>query len=605
MSRYLASAALALVMLLTAASVEVKASTGTPGIEALYGVWLFEHPSPDHQYDVKIVQDGQTWSVSVDGETVPASEEQEELTFTLASGQHFIGRVLDNNQIEGTWFQPPPNYGYYSHMATAVSFSPLSETTWQGQIDLQPRPFHLFLDIFKDAEGHAKAALRNPERNDILGATLFDLMAQKNAKPGPNWRLQARRGGREISIPFRYSQQGTITLEHPTAPKPTVFQKADKTDLAKYYSRTPSQGPVKHAEVTPLNDGWEVANAVDAGFDGSILDQLVTKLAAANPREQAPQLLHSLLVSHKGKLVLEEYFYGFSATDVHDTRSMAKVFGSILIGAAQQQGVLIDPSYAPLPDILRRNSLPVSKHASAITLEHFLTYTSGLDTAENDRSPGSEDRLWSQAREDFWLYTAKLPRLHGPGKRYAYSSASANMVGAAIEHFTQQPVREFFHQAIAKPLNFSAYHWNLTPQGTSYLGGGVYIRPRDILKLGALYAAKGKWQGQQIIPEAWIASSTTAKIEINPQTTGLSEEAFSNQYFGGGQAYIWRVDAVTADNKSFSSYSATGNGGQILMVVPELELAVVFTGGNYRMGYIWGKWPQRIVGDYLIPALLR
>ena len=169
------------------------------------------------------------------------------------------------------------------------------------------------------------------------------------------------------------------------------------------------------------------------------------------------------------KLVFEEYFHGYPASQVHDTRSLAKVFGSMLVGAAQQQGFDISPSFTPMPQVLKDNGLNVSSQRSSITLEHFLTHTSGLDMSEDGRSPGSEDRLWSQQDQDFWLYTAKLPVVHPPGERYSYASAGANMVGAAIEQVTGQSVRTFFHHTLASPLNFAPYHWNLTLSDPHFL----------------------------------------------------------------------------------------------------------------------------------------
>ena len=83
----------------------------------------------------------------------------------------------------------------------------------------------------------------------------------------------------------------------------------------------------------------------------------------------------------------------------------------------------------------------------------------------------------------------------------------------------------------------------------------------------------------------------------------MSEEDFNNNYFGGSQAYVWRLDTVRVDESSYASYEATGNGGQIVLVVPELDLVASFTGGNYRMGYVWGRWRNELVGRYIIPAL--
>ena len=131
------------------------------------------------------------------------------------------------------------------------------------------------------------------------------------------------------------------------------------------------------------------------------------------------------------------------------------------------------------------------------------------------------------------------------------------------------------------------------------------MRPRDILKIGAVFAGNGKWNGKQIVSADWIEESTSSKIAITPATTGMTDDEFNNNYFGGGQAYFWRTDTVKTPDGEYASFEATGNGGQILLVVPELELSVVFSGGNYYMGSIWGKWRNELVGAYVIPAITK
>ena len=129
------------------------------------------------------------------------------------------------------------------------------------------------------------------------------------------------------------------------------------------------------------------------------------------------------------------------------------------------------------------------------------------------------------------------------------------------------------------------------------------MRPRDILKIGAVFAADGTWNGKQILDPAWVAESTAAVIDITAETTGMTPEQFGNSSFGGAAAYEWRIDEVRAGDRTFGSYEATGNGGQILLVVPELDLTVLFMGGNYRYGSIWGRWRQEIVGGHIVPAM--
>lgn len=582
----------------------LAADDGSVQSNPLVGIWVSEKQSEQNTLSLSITRRVDGWSGKIDGEDIDIQSEGTQIRFAHKGGETFSGSVSSEGTLQGTWLQPTDDYGFYSSMATYVELPSNSTDNWYGIIERQPRPFRLYLDVFNAADGTLSAVLRNPERNDILGATRYKVNYTPGNLFGSDGSLVAKRGARHVEIAFNFDPNRGVSLKHPAIPKRTQLTKASKEQLKGYYSRL-TNPPARLSPVIQRDDGWEIENPAEAGFDIKPLQRMVEALATADPRSERPQMLHSLLVSRRGRLVVEEYFYGHDGQQVHDTRSMAKVFGSVLVGVARQQGLNISTDYAPIPDIMRRQNKQVPPSKAGIRLHHFLTYTSGLDTSEDHTSRGSEDRLWQQRKEDFWHYTADLPVLHPPGKRYAYSSASANLVGAVIEHHTREPVRRYFHRHLAKPLKFAPYHWNLTPQGVSYLGGGVYMRPRDILKIGAVYASGGLWNGKRIVPASWIETSTSPVIAISPETTGMTEDMFNNTYFGGSQAYIWRVDSVLSNGKTYRTYEATGNGGQTLVIVPELELAVVTTGGNYRMGSIWGKWRQAIIGDHLIPALVR
>ena len=85
----------------------------------------------------------------------------------------------------------------------------------------------------------------------------------------------------------------------------------------------------------------------------------------------------------------------------------------------------------------------------------------------------------------------------------------------------------------------------------------------------------------------------------------MSAEEFGNSYGRGFDALAWHLAPLTVSGRSVAAYAATGNGGQMLLVIPEYELAVVFTGGNYMQGGVWSRWGQQIVGDGIIPAIRR
>ena len=94
-------------------------------------------------------------------------------------------------------------------------------------------------------------------------------------------------------------------------------------------------------------------------------------------------------------------------------------------------------------------------------------------------------------------------------------------------------------------------------------------------------------------------------MAITPETTGYSAEEFGNYYGEGADALAWHMSPLKVGGRTVPGYAATGNGGQVLLVIPEYDLAVVFTGGNYRQGGVWGRWGQQIIGDQVIPAITR
>jgi CubicO group peptidase (beta-lactamase class C family) len=206
---------------------------------------------------------------------------------------------------------------------------------------------------------------------------------------------------------------------------------------------------------------------------------------------------------------------------------------------------------------------------------------------------------------NWWKYTLDLPLAHDPGKRYAYCSANMNLVGAALTTGTSTWLPELFERTIARPLQFGPYYWNLMPTGEGYLGGGAFVRPRDLLKVGQTYLDGGVWKGRRIVDSSWVTRSTAPYVHISPATTGLSPEDFSNFYGEGDDAYAWHLSQFQIGARTYRDYAASGNGGQLLIVVPDFDLTVVFTGGNYGQGGIWSRWRSEIVPREIIPAIQR
>jgi CubicO group peptidase (beta-lactamase class C family) len=355
-----------------------------------------------------------------------------------------------------------------------------------------------------------------------------------------------------------------------------------------------------------IGDGWHVARAGDAGMDEGKLAQLVQGIIATDPAALRPSLIHSLLIAHRGKLVLEEYFAGFTRDTPHDTRSAAKTFASVMLGAVARQGVALSPE-TPLYPMLHGPFANPDPRKATITLGQLMTHTSGLACDDNDdASPGGEETMQSQRQQPDWSkYTLDLPMAHDPGTRYAYCSAGTNLVGTALTTATHEWLPTLFDRTVAQPLQWGPYYWDLTPNNEGYLGGGVYARPRDLLKIGQAYLDGGVWNGRRIVDASWITQSTAVRVAVSPETTGLSGDDFSNVYIPGKDGYAWHLTDLKADGHSYATYGMSGNGGQLLVVVPELDLAVVFTGGNYGQGRIWNGWRDELLPSQIIPAITR
>jgi len=110
---------------------------------------------------------------------------------------------------------------------------------------------------------------------------------------------------------------------------------------------------------------------------------------------------------------------------------------------------------------------------------------------------------------------------------------------------------------------------------------------------------------RRIFDSSWVARSTSPYVEISPATTGLDKDRFREFYNEGEEAYAWHLNRLRSGDRMYREYEVSGNGGQLLMVIPELELVVVFTAGNYGQGGIWGRFRDQIVPQEIIPAIRR
>jgi CubicO group peptidase (beta-lactamase class C family) len=273
---------------------------------------------------------------------------------------------------------------------------------------------------------------------------------------------------------------------------------------------------------------------------------------AVSAAESMPRL-HSLLVSHRGELVLERYFNGHAPTDSENVKSVSKSILSALVGIAIQQGYIRGPG-ATLGEYFGDDA---GAEKAGITLENLLTMQAGLRSTSNGNYGA-----WVQS-DDWIAFALEQPLEAPPGQRMQYSTGNTHLLSAVLTRATGRSSLEFAREVLADPLGFRLAPWPRDPQGIYFGGNDMELTPRQMLAFGELYLNAGKAQGRQVVPEAWV------KASLRPHTESPLGEG---RYYG----YGWWICTLAG----YRTPHAWGYGGQFIMLVPELELAIVTTSSS-------------------------
>jgi len=301
-------------------------------------------------------------------------------------------------------------------------------------------------------------------------------------------------------------------------------------------SAAPAAGPAMAAGTAAANPPMTVA--LDAA----------AQQAASMPR------LHSLLVSWRGEMVLERYFNGTRATRPANIKSASKSVISALVGIAIDRGLIesVEQPIAPFFPRLLGSQDDAPKRE--ITIEDLLTMQSGLESTSN-RNYGA----WVQSPN--WVQHALNRRLaRPPGSIMEYSTGNTHLLSAILTQASGKSTWEFAQEQLAKPLGFTLARWPQDPQGVYFGGNDMEMTPRQMVAFGMLYLNRGRANGQQIIPAAWVAASLAPRTQSRRDSRRFYGYCWWSRELGGQQAfYAW------------------GYGGQFIFLVPKLDLVVVTT----------------------------
>lgn len=316
-----------------------------------------------------------------------------------------------------------------------------------------------------------------------------------------------------------------------------------------------AEGTTPSARAVELQPGGRAAASLPAlTVDRQSPTPADPRLAEAVRPAASLTRLRSLLVSHDGTLVVEQYFRGARAATPANIKSASKSVLSALVGRALVLGHLRDvtePVATYLGPELRTAADPRKR---AITIEHLLTMKTGLESTS-----GRNYGRWVQSAN--WVrFALGRPLLADPGTTMEYSTGNSHILSAVLTRATGQSTWQFAQQALARPLGFTLPQWPRDPQGVYFGGNDMLMTPRQMVAVGEWYRNDGRLGTSRLLPDGWVARSIVPR--------GRSRWGSDREY-----GYSWWI----RDLAGHQAFYAWGYGGQFIFVVPTVNLVVVTT----------------------------
>jgi CubicO group peptidase (beta-lactamase class C family) len=345
---------------------------------------------------------------------------------------------------------------------------------------------------------------------------------------------------------------------------------------------------------------WPTAPPDTLGFDPDIAAKL-----DAGIRSGLLNGLHSVLVARDGKLVLERYCEGedeswgtplhsvaFGPETLHDLRSVTKSIVGLIYGIALDRGKVPPPEAPLLAQFPEYPDLAADPQRARLIVAHALTMTLGMEwDEERPYTDPANSEIAMEMAADRYRFILDRPIVAAPGTRWIYSGGAVALLGALIARGTGKTLPDFARGSLFEPLGIEAFEWAKGNDGVPSAASGLRLRPRDLLRIGALVLANGRWDDRQIVSRAWLDASFQVATPIG------DGRDYGRLWYLGTMA----TPALAGPRRWIAGF---GNGGQRLWLMPDAKLAVVIHCGNYNTPDQWVA-PVRIWREIVLANLRR
>jgi CubicO group peptidase (beta-lactamase class C family) len=300
-------------------------------------------------------------------------------------------------------------------------------------------------------------------------------------------------------------------------------------------------------------------------FDPGVADDDVFGHANPNPRAVDLVAIDKMLADAEasgsesaivavGDTIIAEKYFGHSGGPT-SVQSVTKSVTSLLIGILIDQGKIrsLDEPFSTWYPAWNDGG-PKSR----ATLRHVVTMTAGVSDFP---APTGDPPDWL-------AYLASRPLTWEPGTQFAYSTSNAYLLTGVIKQASGMAADDFARANLFAPLGITNWNWFKDGQGNADTGGGLFLRPRDMLRVARLVRDGGVWKGRRIVSSSWLDDSTRTPSPLFAcyamEWWVLREGCDSNT---GAQPTLGPDQGFYAD----------GYGGQYITVVPSTSMLGVRT----------------------------
>lgn len=317
--------------------------------------------------------------------------------------------------------------------------------------------------------------------------------------------------------------------------------------------------------------------------------------------------MHGVLIARGGKIALERYLEGvdeswgrslgrvaFAPDTLHDLRSVTKSIVGLVYGIALAEGKVPAPDQPLFSAFPEYPDLAADPRRARLTIAHVLTMTLGTEWNENlpYTNPANSEIAMERA-PDRYRFILDRPIVEEPGAKWIYNGGASALLGRIIAKGVGQSLPAFAEAKLFTPLGIPSFGWASGQDGEPSAASGLRLRPRDLVSIGQLIIDGGKRDGRVIVPAAWLEASMRG---IVPMGDGQSLR-YGYQWYIGEETFDGAAGRRTA-----RVIIANGNGGQRIFVMPDLQLVVATTAGNYNQRG-QSQPPLTVLRDVALPGI--